>query len=1257
MTPKNRLSQLAAVVLTVLGANVVAVQAQAEADTEQTSAKSLQFTLITGEKVAAIAKPDGKLAGVRLLNDDGSEQVTSIYEIAGEQYIITPKSQALIDSRLVDQELFNISKLYAAGYDDASTEQLPVIIKYRSGTLAGSAVPVAPMGAEVNSEYELIDSASVGISKQDAAAVWQSLADDVTVESVWLDAMVYGDKAPANAAVLTPTVPLTGVYGPLAAAYNGYGVTVAVLDTGYDTEHNDLAGQVIAAKDFTYSSNGVDDMNSHGTHTASTIAGTGVESGGKWVGMAPGAKLLVGKVLSNTGGGSTSGILNGMQWAVAEGAQVVSMSLGGSGSSCSGPLVDMLEALSNQALFVVSAGNSYTRETIGIPGCAPSALTVAALDRNNETAFFSSRGPSPDGHSAKPDIASQGVDVVAAASGGFGATGYRSMSGTSMSAPHVSGGAAVVLQARPELTPLQLKQVLTSSAAATTAHVLQQGAGPMDVNRAISQQVVAAPNVELGSFPYDTEQAATETFVTLSNIGDEAVTLRLKMDLIGEDGSTQLPATLAGLGLKEITVPANGTANVPVWIDPSVGLRSGAYGAISGRIIGTSNKQDVRVTVPVSFWIEPPQVEVTFNVTDHMGLPATSFSKVYIINEEDDWGRVAYLNNGTASVALAKGNYSFIANIMTFDNASTSSGLVETAAQMAYLDYKIDGDTQLTFDSRTAKKVEFKAAKPLATQGFSFGFTYALDDNKVAKLAAMELAPDYVNNFYAWSQGHDDRFRSFVTTRAIAPETVIKMANGDVLDYVNQGLSLAFNGEGEAQVVAVGDASYSTDWSQFDLQGKVALIANPYYLTSYMMSNVMQRGAVGVIFYRPGMPGRYKTAITGTAKIPVVAVSAAQGEQLADLVASGKDTVSWSGTAAEYSPYAYSINHITDGRIQAGQIRLHEADMHKVVARYHSQDDTRPVWTDVMAMTNSTGEFYSTGSPQMLMAPIEREEFYTATSKNMWTNIVMQSNTLQVYGGYFDGPRMMTAGAVETTDWLKLGRTGSLSSGGSSIAARDTNVLSFGFTTYGDGAGHDAATGMNESGLYGVTIDGQSTYLNSGMVTVPDYPVEVTLQLRSYPRGVGKQSPLADHLGSYFHGFYSFTTDASKQGPQAVLMPKLEIPVALDNTTAAGVPMAIKLSGLLDGVGVTDLAEVTLQYGYGQECTLTTPSVANYCPVPNKFDPSSWQDAEIIQQNGEWVAIVPNAAAAGEFVHLKVTMADNQNSSASQIMMRAYMLK
>ncbi|NEE21870.1 S8 family serine peptidase, partial [Streptomyces sp. SID7499] len=141
-----------------------------------------------------------------------------------------------------------------------------------------------------------------------------------------------------------------------AAGYDGKGTTVAVLDTGADTEHPDLAGRVTASKNFT-DSQSTKDWQGHGTHTASTAGGSGAASDGLKKGVAPGTGLLIGKVLNDYGYGQTSWIISGMQWAVDQKADVVSMSLGSSEiGDCGDPLAAATAELSKNthSLFVVA---------------------------------------------------------------------------------------------------------------------------------------------------------------------------------------------------------------------------------------------------------------------------------------------------------------------------------------------------------------------------------------------------------------------------------------------------------------------------------------------------------------------------------------------------------------------------------------------------------------------------------------------------------------------------------------------------------------------------------------------------------------------------------------------------------------------------------------------------------------------------------------------------------------------------------------
>ncbi len=226
------------------------------------------------------------------------------------------------------------------------------------------------------------------------------------ISHIWLDGKVKATLADSTAQIGAPDVWDSGT--------DGSGVDVAVLDTGVDADHPDFAGQIADAQSFVPDEDTVD-HHGHGTHTASTVAGTGAASDGKEKGVAPGAHLLVGKVLSNDGQGDESWIIAGMQWAAeTEHAKVISMSLGSEdpsdGTDPMSQAVDDLSA-STGALFVIAAGNTGARLRIGSPGAAEAALTVGAVDSGDNLADFSSGGPRLGDGGLKPELTAPGVST------------------------------------------------------------------------------------------------------------------------------------------------------------------------------------------------------------------------------------------------------------------------------------------------------------------------------------------------------------------------------------------------------------------------------------------------------------------------------------------------------------------------------------------------------------------------------------------------------------------------------------------------------------------------------------------------------------------------------------------------------------------------------------------------------------------------------------------------------------------------------
>lgn len=262
--------------------------------------------------------------------------------------------------------------------------------------------------------------------------------------------------------------------------YGGKGVRVAVLDTGIDLQHPDFAGRGIMHRSFVPGQE-VQDRHGHGTHCAGTIWGP--RQGGMQAryGVAPDAELYVGKVLGDDGSGEEKWILAGMEWAIGQQCQVISMSLSGlvfpgMGYSAAHEQVGKV-ALQNGLLIVVAVGNDSRRGLghlvpVGHPANCPSLLGVGAVDYRLHVADFSNRAI--NGQGAEVDLMGPGVAVY---SSWPMPLRYRSIDGTSMATPHVAGIAALWLEKHPGDTGEKLRDRLLSSARRLNLPKMDVGAG------------------------------------------------------------------------------------------------------------------------------------------------------------------------------------------------------------------------------------------------------------------------------------------------------------------------------------------------------------------------------------------------------------------------------------------------------------------------------------------------------------------------------------------------------------------------------------------------------------------------------------------------------------------------------------------------------------------------------------------------------------------------------------------------------------
>ncbi|MCH8977947.1 MAG: S8 family serine peptidase [Armatimonadetes bacterium] len=218
----------------------------------------------------------------------------------------------------------------------------------------------------------------------------------------------------------------------------GFGVNVAILDSGIDYTHPDLDGNYAGGYDFANNDSDPKDDNGHGTHVAGTVAAEDNDFG--VVGVAPEANLYAVKVLGSSGGGSYSDVIAGLQWCVDNGMHVTNNSYGSSGDPGTAVKAAFDNSFAAGIIHIAAAGNSGNRkgkgDKVGYPARYDSVIAVAATTSSDSRASYSSTGPDVE-------IAAPGSSINSTKLGG----GYVVFSGTSMASPHVAGVAALVIAA------------------------------------------------------------------------------------------------------------------------------------------------------------------------------------------------------------------------------------------------------------------------------------------------------------------------------------------------------------------------------------------------------------------------------------------------------------------------------------------------------------------------------------------------------------------------------------------------------------------------------------------------------------------------------------------------------------------------------------------------------------------------------------------------------------------------------------------
>ncbi|KOV72593.1 peptidase S8 [Streptomyces sp. AS58] len=1227
--------------------------------------------LITGDRVTLSDAPNGKKTA-SVQRAPGREHVFfQIAEKDGALTVLPSDAALLVRTGRLDEGLFDVAGLVAEGYDEAHTDALPLIVSTPKGSARTAVKKVDTLVAFHDDSTRprrlpSIDAQALRVGDRDLAAFWKELvpAAGASVASavaatpkVWLDHKVRSTLDRSTAQINAPAA--------WAAGHHGEGVKVAVLDTGADQTHPDLAGRVSEAKDFS-GSGSTQDRFGHGTHVAATAAGSGAASGGLRKGVAPGADLLIGKVLGDNGYGSESQVIEGMEWAAAQGARVVNMSLGADmETDGTDPLSLAVNEISRSsgALFVVAAGNSgeLGERTVGSPGAADAALTVGAVDRDDSLASFSSRGPRFGDKAAKPDITAPGVGIVAARAAGttMGVPvddHYVAAGGTSMATPHVAGAAALLAGQHPDWTGEQLKDALISTSRTVDGQVpTEQGGGRVDVKAAFTSPVSATGTIVLGPFQMDGSPVEHAGAVRYTNFSDGEVSLSLRAALKTK-GGRELPAQALALGADTVRVAPGATVEVPVGIDPAKAGRGSYYGYVTA-----TSGDGVSVHTTVSLWVHAPMHEVSTESYGRDGEP-TAWGLLDVFGGDRE---VRFTDRGVAEVE--EGTYQIAGTLL--EGGGPTGVRVVTVINP---EVKVTKDTTVTLDARETRRVRVRTPEPAERRN---DVTYQM----YRKIDGVE---QNVGIYYAEGGGSVDLYvnpTSKVTEGAFefssrwemtAPELRTEVRGTDFdLEPVYVKQSAPFDVRGEQLVAVDAGTSDKPDLRPGTVRGKLAVIRDDTAGAEYDLAEAAAKaGAKGIAIVLPeGMLAwtRWKPMNIRTA-VPAMRMTAADGAKLLNHIKKHTAVVKVTGTVE--SPYLYDITANWQQYIPKDvTYTVSDRNTAQVKASYANNgplpwtSEQRFSWRPYAGIALETSRWAPTGKP--------RTEYVTSGDTQWMHTVEFMTGPEQYNGGALrsglsDTPRTFKTGEKATEDWYNAVVRPSIPRGWSRPAVRDGDTLSLSIPEYTDAAiGHwgrkqvpptDGGVGAR-TGTPGMPDD--PSYVKGDTVAAVLYRngkkvSDAADAWRSFSVPAGAADYRLDltterateywRTGTRTSTSWVFRSDtAAKETLLPLLQVDYGVRADLSNTVRGGKRHDIDL---------------TVRHQDG----LATPTGVKLKVEASFDDGKTWKGQVSIEDRGHnrFTATIerPDDQRHGEYVTLRVTATDKAGNSVRQTVERAYLL-
>ncbi|MCP2338647.1 S8 family serine peptidase [Actinomadura rupiterrae] len=865
-------------------------------------------TLITGDVVTVGTASDGRTTAT-VAPAPGSSGGSEVQTVGKDTYVLPDAAKPLLAQGRLDRELFNVSKLVRFGYTNESGTGLPLIASY-----AGRAVRSVPVGAERKRDLPSINGAALQVGKGQVAGFWASLAPaakgvapralSAGIGKVWLDGKVKASDEVSNPQIGAPEVWKKG--------QKGGGATVAVLDTGLDVTHPDMAGRVADGSTSFVPGQGIADKVGHGTHVSSTIAGTGAASDGRQSGVAPEAKVLMGKVLGDDGYGQDSWIISGMEWAASK-ARVVSMSLGDPSVTVAGdPMAQAVDNLTRRtgSLFVIAAGNTgaYGPSTVSSPGTADSALTVGAVDANDERAYFSSLGPRGGDHGMKPDIAAPGVDIIAARSKDSPGSGsYVKMSGTSMATPHVAGAAAILAQQHPDWKAPQIKAALMSTSTelkGTSAFDI--GTGRLWLPGAVGD--VSATGSQFFGFhawPHTGTDPVTKP-VTFTNSGDSAQTFKLSAHASGPDGKAA--DGLFKLSAGEITVPAHGSADVNVTADADDAPGTGNF---TGQVEAAGPDGKVVAHTAVGLVKEDERYNLDVTLKGRDGKPLGGDLSLYRYG--DQFVHQISADPATGAVPeqrLAPGVYSITGFVaVPGEHGPGSAGV----AFLSNPHLNLTKNTALTLDAGKAVRLTVRTPKQSVPDYRRFGsFHDSGIGGQYASFSTSYTAANDMDDLYALPTGKvaGGTYDFAVRYRMTKPYLDVRGTAGiGRIDPLYFRGAVRLDGRVDLPVVSAGNGS-ADEYKGVAAKGAAVVITRSDKVAPTDAVNAAQAAGAAFLLVANDRPGRFTNYLPST--LPVASVTQAEG---ARLLAGAKRHARLVGSAEEFAPYKYDLSKSYPGGI------------------------------------------------------------------------------------------------------------------------------------------------------------------------------------------------------------------------------------------------------------------------------------------------------------------------------------------------------